>query len=109
MISTAVAQATDQLLQALRGTDAFIRYASLKESVMADEMNRGLLKRFTRAQSALQMAAMAGGEPREEDADARTAACGGNHGPPYPGSRPGCGTAGLIKRRREARGTKTRP
>lgn len=68
MISTAVAQATDQLLQALRGTDAFIRYASLKESVMADEMNRRLLKRFTRAQSALQMAAMAGGEPREEDA-----------------------------------------
>lgn len=34
---------------------------------MADEVNRRLLERFMRAQSALQMAAMAGSEPRAED------------------------------------------
>ena len=64
---TEVAQAADTLLQALRNTETFQTYEELKRSVMADEVNRRLLDRFMRAQSALQMAAMAGSEPREED------------------------------------------
>ena len=62
-----VAQAADTLLTALRNTETFQTYEALKTSVMADEVNRRLLDRFMRAQSALQMAAMAGSEPREED------------------------------------------
>ena len=65
---TEVSQAADALLEALRQTEAFQTYDALKETVMADEVNRRLLERFMRAQSALQMAAMAGSEPREEDA-----------------------------------------
>ena len=68
MPSQSVVQATDQLLDALRATEAFTRYAALKQSVMADDVNRRLLERFTRAQTALQMAAIAGSEPRAEDA-----------------------------------------
>ena len=62
-----VSRAADALLEALRGTNAFQEYETLKQSVMADEVNRRLLERFMRAQTALQMAAMAGSEPREED------------------------------------------
>ncbi len=69
-IPDAVDRAADQLLTALRQTDAFVQYEALKQTVMADELNRRLLARFTRAQTALQMAAMAGSEPREEDAEA---------------------------------------
>lgn len=60
-------QAADALLDALRRTEAFQTYQELQKSVMADEVNRRLLSRFTRAQSALQMAAVAGSEPRVED------------------------------------------
>lgn len=63
----AVSRAADALLNALQETDAFQEYEILKKSVMADEVNRRLLERFMRAQSALQMAAMAGSEPRAED------------------------------------------
>ena len=62
-----VVRAADELLNALRRTSAFQEYEQLKKSVMADEVNRRLLERFMRAQSALQMAAMAGSEPRQED------------------------------------------
>jgi len=62
-----VAQAADALLDALRHTETFQTYEELKKNVMADEVNRRLLDRFMRAQSALQMAAMAGSDPREED------------------------------------------
>ncbi|MEG0270106.1 MAG: YlbF family regulator [Clostridia bacterium] len=68
MQSPEVTQATNQLLEALRGTDDFIRYSALKASVMGDDVNRRLLERFTRVQTALQMAALAGSEPRPEDA-----------------------------------------
>ena len=63
-----VMRAADELLSALKHTDAFIEYDQLRQSVMADEVNRRLLDRFSRAQAALQMAAIAGSEPREEDA-----------------------------------------
>lgn len=62
-----VTRAADGLLLALRKTDAFCEYDRLKASVLADEVNRRLLERFMRAQTALQMAAMAGSEPRAED------------------------------------------
>ena len=54
-------------MEALQSTETFQTYEALKQTVMADEVNRRLLERFMRAQSALQMAAMAGSEPREED------------------------------------------
>lgn len=62
-----VSRAADALLEALQSTETFQTYEALKQTVMADEVNRRLLERFMRAQSALQMAAMAGSEPREED------------------------------------------
>lgn len=63
-----VCRAAENLLAALRRTDTFTQYEALRQNVMADEVNRRLLDRFSRAQTALQMAAMAGSEPREEDA-----------------------------------------
>ena len=62
-----VAQAADALLAVLRNTETFQTYEELKKSVMADEVNRRLLDRFMRAQSALQMAAMAGQQPDSDD------------------------------------------
>ena len=59
-------RAADELLSALHQTESWKRYAALRESVMADE-GTALLRRFAAAQSALQMAALSGGEPREED------------------------------------------
>ena len=63
-----VALAADALLGALRDTEAFQEYERLRKAVLADEVNQRLLERFTRAQTALQMAAVAGSEPKEEDA-----------------------------------------
>lgn len=60
-------KAAEELVCALHETDTYREYASLRESVMADAENRVLLRRFTEAQTALQMAALAGHEPREED------------------------------------------
>jgi len=59
--------AADALLKALKNTEDFQQYEALRQNVMADEVNRRLLERFTRAQSSLQLSAMAGSEPREED------------------------------------------
>ena len=59
-------RAADEL-SALHQTESWRRYAALRESVMADEGTAALLRRFAAAQSALQMAALSGGEPREED------------------------------------------
>lgn len=63
-----VSRRAEELLDALKRTEIFQEYARLRQSVMADEVNRRLLVRFQRAQTALQMAALAGSEPREEDA-----------------------------------------
>ena len=62
-----VTRAADQLLDALKHTEAFEEYDALRRIVMADEVNCRLLERLSKAQSALQMAAMAGSEPREDD------------------------------------------
>ncbi len=63
-----VSRAAEALLDALKHTKAFEEYDALRSRVMADEVNRRLLERFSRAQSALQLSAMAGSEPKEEDA-----------------------------------------
>ena len=62
-----VKQATDALLHAMRQTEAYRRYTAVKESVMADEGSQALLRRFSAAQTALQMAALAGAEAKDED------------------------------------------
>lgn len=67
MTTPEVQQAANALLEAIRHTECYRRYAALKESGMADEGNRALLRRFTSAQTALQMAAIAGAEAKEED------------------------------------------
>lgn len=63
----AVTRAAEELLRALRDTEDWRRYAALRKSVTEDEGTAALLRRFSSAQSALQMAALSGGEPREED------------------------------------------
>ena len=67
MSSTAVTQATEQLLQAIRQTDTYIRYTALKENVLSDIVNKQLLERFMRAQSQLQLTALTGSQASEED------------------------------------------
>ena len=63
-------RATEQLLDALRQTEEYTRYAGLKQSVMADAENRALLKRFLRAQTAVQMSALSGTQASDEDTNA---------------------------------------
>lgn len=65
-----VLTAADALLAAIRQTETYARYTAAREQVMADETNRALLRRFAQAQTALQMAALAGVEAGEEDASA---------------------------------------
>ena len=63
-------RAADELLSALHATESWKRYAALRESVMADEGTAALLRRLTpvfAVLTALQMAALSGSEPREED------------------------------------------
>lgn len=63
-------KAIDQLIDAFRDTEDYRQYQELKELVLADEASCALLRRFKSAQTALQLAAMAGREPSEEDAAA---------------------------------------
>lgn len=63
-------KAIDQLIDAFRDTEDYRQYQELKEIVLADEASCALLRRFKSAQTALQLAAMAGREPSEEDAAA---------------------------------------
>ena len=65
-----MARAAEELLNALHETDSWKKYDALKQNVMTDEGTAALLRRFAAAQSALQMAALSGAEPREEDAQA---------------------------------------
>lgn len=65
-----VNQAADRLIKALRETEAYREYQTLRESVMADSESRALLRRYAQLQSGLQMAALAGIEPAQEDTDA---------------------------------------
>lgn len=65
-----VEQATEALLQALRSTEEYTRYDELRQLVAQDEAESALLRRFISAQKAVQLSAIAGQPPREEDASA---------------------------------------
>jgi cell fate (sporulation/competence/biofilm development) regulator YlbF (YheA/YmcA/DUF963 family) len=65
-----VNQAADRLISAIRETETYREYHNLRQGVMADAESRALLRRYSQAQSGLQMAALAGMEPRQEDVDA---------------------------------------
>lgn len=60
-------KAIDQLIDAFKETEDYRQYQELKQAVLADETSCALLRRFKSAQTALQLAAMAGREPSEED------------------------------------------
>jgi len=63
-------EAIATLVDALKATDEYQQYQELRTAVMADEASCALLRRFQSAQTALQLAALAGKEPNEEDAAA---------------------------------------
>lgn len=63
-------EAITQLVEALKATEDYRQYQELRKTVLADEASRALLRRFQSAQTALQLAALAGREPSEEDASA---------------------------------------
>ena len=65
-MTTALQKAADTLVNALRECEEYQEYQALKKLVMGDETNRALLKEYQRAQTSLQMAAMAGKEPDGE-------------------------------------------
>lgn len=65
-----VYRAADQLMAAIRETETYREYQALRESVMGDAESRALLRRYSQAQSGLQMAALAGMQPRQEDVEA---------------------------------------
>lgn len=67
MLDNPVKEATKQLLCALQDTQAFQTYQTLKDDVMSDPITYALYQQFTRAQTSLQMAAMAGHEATEEE------------------------------------------
>ncbi len=59
--------AIEQLVEALKATEEYRQYQELRQIVFADEASSALLRRFQTAQTALQLAALAGKEPSEED------------------------------------------
>lgn len=61
-------EAITQLVEALKATEDYRQYQELRKTVLADEASCALLRRFQSAQTALQLAALAGREPSEEDA-----------------------------------------
>ena len=63
-------EAIAQLVDALKTTEEYQQYQELKSTVQADEASMALLRRFQSAQTALQLAALAGKDPSEEDATA---------------------------------------
>ena len=67
MAEDMIEMATQRLAAAIRESEEYILYSSLREAVMSDDTNRALLKESQKAQTALQMAAMAG---KQADADA---------------------------------------
>jgi len=70
MLNPQLAQAMQELTEALMQTDEYQRYTQLRESVLADAASSALLRRFQSAQTALQLAALSGREAAEEDAAA---------------------------------------
>ncbi len=57
----------NQLAEEIRQSEMRQEYARLQEEAMADETNRALIKEYKRLQVTLQMHAMGGEAPPEED------------------------------------------
>ena len=68
MLSPVVQQATEALARAIRESGEYAAYHQRKEAVTQSDANRALLKEYQKAQTALQMAAMAGKEADEDAA-----------------------------------------
>lgn len=66
---TPVRMATEQLAQAIRQSEEYITYKALKDTAMASDTNRALLKEYQRTQTRLQMAAASGAEADAEDVE----------------------------------------
>lgn len=66
MAEDMIEMATQRLAAAIRESEEYILYSSLREAVMSDDTNRALLKEYQKAQTALQMAAMAGKQADED-------------------------------------------
>jgi len=66
MPMTALEQATQALAAAIQDTEEYQTHQALKQQVMNDETNRVLLKEYQKAQTTLQMTAMAGKEADDE-------------------------------------------
>ena len=66
MDNTAVRAATQQLAAAIRESEEYRQYKTLKDAVMANETNSALIKEYQRLSTRLQMTAVAG---NEADAD----------------------------------------
>ena len=60
-------KAIEQLAQALKQTEDYRQYQELRDVVHSDEASLALLRRFQSAQTALQLAALSGQEPKPED------------------------------------------
>lgn len=59
--------AAHNLARAIRDSEEYRTYHSLKDEVMADETTAALIKEYKKLQVSLQMAAMAGQEPDSTD------------------------------------------
>ena len=59
--------AIEQLAAALKQTEDYRSYRELRSTVLADEASSALLRRYQSAQTALQLNALAGTEPSQED------------------------------------------
>lgn len=58
---------SQQLAGAIRQSEEYLTYKQLKDSVMADETSKTLLKEYQRLQTKLQMAAVMGADSTEDD------------------------------------------
>ena len=59
--------AIEQLAAALKQTEDYRSYQELRRTVLTDEASAALLRRYQSAQTALQLDALAGKEPSQED------------------------------------------
>jgi len=69
MDNAAVRAATEQLAAAIRASDEYRQYKTLRDAVMENETNRTLLKEYQRTQTRLQMAAVAGSDAGADDVE----------------------------------------
>ena len=56
-----------RLAQDIRDSEEYRTYHELKESVMAEETTAALVKEYRKLQMTIQMSAMSGGKPEDED------------------------------------------